>query len=157
MSSQVASRRPPTSTEVIARQKADAARALAARPAAPLPAVAAVDNRTPQQRYIDEVAPANMEGRLVKFSKDGKFITNDDGETIGEDVDFIALCDETLVGWIKFNGKDTPPDRHMGLLYSDFVMPTRDSLGDLDASQWEAGLSGHPEDPWRSQSCLAVR
>ena len=74
--------------------------------------------------------------------KDGNFITSDNGETISEDADFIALCDETFIGWIKFNGKDAPPDRVMGLLYSDFIMPMRDLLGDLDATQWEDGLSG---------------
>ena len=25
--------------------------------------------------------------------------------------DFIPLCDEILIGWIKFNGKGEPPDR----------------------------------------------
>ena len=45
----------------------------------------------------------------------------------------------------------------MGLLYSDFRMPMRDTLGDTDASQWEEGLSGGPEDPWKSQACLVLQ
>jgi hypothetical protein len=149
--------------QVIAQQKIDAAKAKATATAALVPAPAAntqpalPDTRSAVQKYIDDVAPASMEGRLIKFSKDGKFITNDDGETVSEDVDFIALCDETLIGWIKFNGKDAPPDRVMGLLYGDFVMPMRDSLGDTDATQWESGLSGQPEDPWHNQSCLVLQ
>jgi hypothetical protein len=151
-------RRPPTPEQIIAQQRADArARLPAVVKPASLPATNGADTRTPAQRYIDEVAPANMAGRLIKFSKDGVFITSDDGEAINEDTDFTALCDETLVGWIKFNGKDAPPDRVMGLLYSDFAMPMRDSLGDLDASQWESGLSGQPEDPWHHQSCLVLQ
>jgi hypothetical protein len=166
MSTPQAARRPPTPGEIVAHQKADAAKATAAKKAtgnavAPVPAtsttLAVPDTRTPAQRYIDEVAPANMAGRLIKFSKDGVFITSDDGEAINEDDDFVALCDETLIGWIKFNGKDAPPDRVMGLLYSDFVMPMRDSLGDLDATQWEDGLSGQPEDPWHHQTCLVLQ
>ena len=34
-------------------------------------------------RYLDEIAPANIVGRMIKFSKDGKFFTPDDeGEII---------------------------------------------------------------------------
>ena len=46
---------------------------------------------------------------MIKFSKDGKFFTPDDEGEISEDQDFIALCDETLVGWVKFNGPGEPP------------------------------------------------
>ena len=34
------------------------------------------------------------------------------------------------------------PDVEMGLLYHGFEMPARESLGDLDESQWELGLDG---------------
>lgn len=65
---------------------------------------------------------------------------------------------ETLVGWIKFShDDDTPPVRIMGLLYDGFVMPARATLGDLDQSQWLAGLSGAPEDPWHHQVCLVLQ
>jgi hypothetical protein len=33
------------------------------------------DTRTEVQRYIDEIAPASISGRLIKFSKDGHFVT----------------------------------------------------------------------------------
>src|SRR5262249_45432296 len=65
-------------------------------------------------RYLDAVSPASLVGRLVKYSKDGKFFTPDDEGEISSDQDFIALCDETLVGWVKFNGPGQPPDRVMG-------------------------------------------
>jgi len=35
-------------------------------------ALAAPDNRSDVQRYIDEIAPASIVGRMVKFSKDGQ-------------------------------------------------------------------------------------
>ena len=159
-------RMPPTPGQVIAEQRRRAAKATAEEAAtgtAVVPAstvstaVALPDTRTAAERYIEENAPSSIVGRLVKFSKDGVFVTSDDGEAINEDTDFIALCDETLVGWIKFNGKENPPDRVMGLLYSDFRMPMRNSLGDTDASQWEEGLSGTAEDPWKSQACLVLQ
>jgi hypothetical protein len=96
--------------------------------------------------YLDLIAPASIAGRMVKFSKDGTYAL-DDG-VIDENVDFIALVPETLIGWIKFNGAGNPPSREMGLLYDGYQMPARESLGDTDPAQWEMGLDGQPADPW---------
>ena len=80
------------------QQKAAPVRAVTVKPVAPPPAAATVDNRTPEQRYIDEVAPSSIVGRLIKFGKDGRFITNDDGDAISEDTDFFALCGDVQIG-----------------------------------------------------------
>ena len=109
-------------------------------------------------RYLDDVAPASISGRMIKFNgKDGKFFTPDDEAEVSEDQDFIALCDETLVGWVKFNGPGEPPDRVMGLLYDGFVMPERKTLGDLDQSQWEMGLDGKPDDVWKHHQYVVLQ
>jgi hypothetical protein len=108
-------------------------------------------------RYLDEVSPASLVGRMIKFGKDGKFITPDDGEEISEDTAFVVLADETLVGFVKFNGPGEPPDRVMGLLYGGFTMPARDSLGDLDQTRWQEGLDGRPSDPWQHQMYLVLQ
>jgi hypothetical protein len=121
-------------------------------------ATAAADNRTPVQRYLDEIAPSGIVGRLIKFSKEGNFVTADDGETVSGDADFVALCDQTLIGWIRFHADgEAPPDRVQGLLYSGFVMPDRASLGDADPAQWPIGLSGQPADPWQHQVCIVLQ
>ena len=146
----------PTTEQIRAQQKADAEKATSAikvaLPTAPTnsgAALAAPDKRTDVQRYLDEIAPASIVGRMVKFSKEGQFVVSDDDSVIDDDVDFIALVDQTLIGWIKFNGEGAPPDRRMGLLYDGFVMPARSSLGDLDQAKWEIGLDGRPADPWQ--------
>jgi hypothetical protein len=148
----------PTAQQVIRQQKEDAARAQQAlvttHPAA-LPAV--LGNRSVAEQYVDEYAPSSIAGQLVKFSKEGKFIIAETDEEIDPNEDFIALVDETLVGWIKFNGEGAPPERHQGLLYQGFVMPKRESLGDTDESQWPEGLSGKPNDPWQHQVCLVLQ
>lgn len=164
--------RPPTPAEINARHKADAERELARRTGAsprppvsegtavatkPATTVAVPDSRTPVQQYVDAIAPSAIAGRLVKFSKDGQFVIAETGEAIDPDKDFVAMCDEVLIGWIRFNGPDTPPDRHQGLLYDNFVMPARESLGDLDPAKWEMGLSGQPADPWQHQICLVLQ
>jgi len=116
------------------------------------------DTRSNIERYLDDVAPSMIVGRLVKFSKDNKFLVHDTQEEIGPEVEFIAVCDQTLVGRIKFSGEEgVPPIRVMGLLYGGFVMPTREELGDLDQSQWPVGLSGTPEDPWKHQIYLVLQ
>ena len=71
-------RKPLTPEEIITEQKriAEAAkpRANAVVPARVAAGTAvttpAPDTRTAVQKYIDEIAPANIVGRMVKFSKD---------------------------------------------------------------------------------------
>ena len=168
----MAKRRSRTPEEIVAEQKCQAEKDTAARKAAAassVPAKAATvasttvttpapDTRTEAERYVDEIAPASIVGRMIKFSKDGQFVTADDDEPVDEAAEFIALCDEVLVGWIRFHRDgDTPPDRVQGLLYDGFVVPPRKTLGDMDESQWEPGLSGKPEDPWKHQNCLVLQ
>jgi hypothetical protein len=158
-----------TAAQALAQQKADAARDRAARAQAKSQdaldvvldgakptAVAVSDGRTPREVYLDEVAPAAIVGRLIKFTREGAFVTADDDTEIPDTADFTVLADQTLVGWLKFND-DAPPDRVMGLLYDGFVPPPRSQLGDLDQSKWPIGLSGAPEDPWKHQMYLVLQ
>jgi hypothetical protein len=148
-------RKPPTPKEIWEQQKADYGTANV--PAvAKTTAVAAPDNRSAHEKYLDSVAPISFVGRLVKFGKEG-FVTQDDDEKIRDEIDHIAMCDQTLVGVVKFNGEGQPPTKVMGLLYGGFEMPDRESLGDLDRSQWEIGLDGKPSDPWQHQIYLVLQ
>ena len=45
----------------------------------------------------------------------------------------------------------------MGLLFDGYEMPTRESLGDLDPSQWELGLDNQPADPWQHQINIVLQ
>jgi hypothetical protein len=121
-------------------------------------AVAVPDQRDNIQQYLDEVAPSGIVGRRIKFDgKDGRYITPDDDKPIPEDNEYVALCDQTVVGWVKFNGKGEPPDQIMGALYDGFVMPPRESVGDLDQSKWPLGLDGRPQDPQLHQIYLVLQ
>jgi hypothetical protein len=114
-------------------------------------------NASYRSRYLDEVAPASIAGRLVKFSREGVFVTSDDDKPIAEGAEFIALCDQTIVGWQRFHGVGEPPSKEMGLLYEDYVPPAREALGDLDESQWDEGLDGKPADPWQQVMMLVLQ
>jgi hypothetical protein len=139
--------------EALRRQKAN----VPAKVAAAAPAPTTIDTRTPEEAYLDEIAPSTLAGQMIKFSKEGQFIVRETQEEISPDREFVALCDETLIGWVKFNGEGEPPERRQGLYYHGFVMPPRASLGDMDQSQWPDGLNGAPEDPWQHQMCLVLQ
>ena len=151
---------PRTSKQVLADQQRQADRDRALKPAqavAPIRAVPAIpDNRSAREKYLDEVAPSGVVGRLIKFSKEGKFTFADTGETVSEGEDFVCMCDETLVSWVRFNDGE-PPTRIGGLLYQDFVLPPREQLGDNNEADWPIGLSGKPEDPFKHEQLLVLR
>jgi hypothetical protein len=176
--------RPRPTQQVLAEQQRDAERvrqqraaqssgvthvppATAAAPAKPATAVVPVarpalpavpDNRSPLDRYLDDIAPTSIVGRLVGFDgKDKQFIYRDDGTPITDDVDFIVMDDQVQVSWVKFQGKGEPPVRVGGLLSEGFVLPERDTLGDDDASAWETGLDGKPQDPWVHQISVVMQ
>jgi hypothetical protein len=157
-----ARRSPPTPGQIAVEQRQQAEKEYAGRKAA-LPAKATVDtavtipdNRTPEQKYIDEIAPSSIAGKLIKFSKEGEFVVAETDEELSADDDYIALCDETLIGWIRFRD-DAPPDRYQGLLYDNFIMPERRALGDNDPNEWPLGLNQQPADPWQHQVCLVLQ
>jgi hypothetical protein len=163
---------PRTSTEIIQDQKAQAIAEKAARGAAKAEstkavvpakppdtrAVALPDHRTDLERHLDEIAPTGVTGRLLKLSKNGEIVTADDGVPIDTDTTFIALVDQVLGGYIKFDPEGVlPPERAQGLIYDGFVPPPRTSLGDNDPDEWPIGVSGGREDPWRYQFAIPLQ
>jgi hypothetical protein len=154
-----AKRQGPSPEEVIARQKEDASRTkqVVATSASNVPATPEADTRTPEERYVDQIAPSTIAGTLIKFAKGGKFECAENGEVISPDTAFVCLADETFIGWIRFNGEGEPPDRVQGRLYKGFVLPPRATLGDTDETKWENGLDGAPEDPWKHQQMLVLQ
>jgi hypothetical protein len=156
---------PRTSKQVLAEQQkqADDERARKAAPTQ-LPTVGktalpvASDPHDLRQRLLDDIAPSGIVGRLVKFDgKAGRFLFVDNDETVDATEDFTVLGDETLVTYVKFR-PEGPPLREGGLLYAaDFALPERAALGDLDPRNWEIGLSGKPEDPWKLEMALVLK
>ena len=96
-------------------------------------------------------------GTFIKFGKGGYFCKQLDDVPIPEKTEAVLIYDQIRVGWIKFKGKGNPPIRHMGPVFSGFVAPDREMLGDLDEAEWEEGLSGKPVDPWQFQVLLPLQ
>jgi hypothetical protein len=110
-----------------------------------------------RSRYLDEVAPQSIVGTMIKFSKDGEFVRQDTEEVIDGEHDYLALCDQTLIGWLKFKGEGEAPEREMGLLYGGYQIPPREDLGDLNEAKWDVGLDGQPQDPWQHHMYLVLQ
>lgn len=105
--------------------------------------------------YLDAIAPGSS-GRVIRFDKLGRFVFVDDGTDV-TDSEWIALPDIVVGGWIRFGEKGEQPKRIMGNLSNGFAPPPREELGDNDPAQWDIGLSGRPEDPWKTQLNLALQ
>jgi hypothetical protein len=137
----------------------------AATAAASVPAVAQTtapapltnDTRTPAEIYADEICQTSIVGQLVKFDgKAGHYVVVETGEIVDNKL-FVVAADETLGGYIRFNGEGQPPDRVQGQPYKGWPKPKRDTLGDNDPSQWPISpLSGKPESPWKEQVNLVL-
>lgn len=152
---------PKTPKQVIAEQEKQAERDLALkRSQAVAPTKAAVpailDTRTSLEQYLDQVAPSGIAGRLVKFTKEGRFIFTDTEEEIDQNEDFVVLANETLVSWIRFKDGGSPT-RIGGLLFQGFTLPPREELGDVREADWPIGLNGTPEDPWKHEIMVVLR
>ena len=105
--------------------------------------------------YADACAPRTIIGKLIKFSK-GDFIVGDAGETIADDVEFAALMDELLVGWVRWEDT-TIAEQRMGRVIDGFTPQARRELGDLDAAAWETGADGKARDPWSFQNYVVLQ
>jgi hypothetical protein len=90
-------------------------------------------------------------GVFIKFAKDGVYRKQADDAQIPSGTEVAVVYEEIRVGWIKFLEKGQQPERKMGPVFSGFVPPPREELGDLDEGHWEIGLSGKPTDPWQFQ------
>jgi hypothetical protein len=119
-------------------------------------AIALLSDMDDVNRTLDEIAPATMQGPMVKFTKEGAFEVQSTGDKLSDTTSFRARCAETFYGYVKFNGEGEMPDRAMGPLYGGFKV-RREDLGDTDESQWEPDqFSGKPRDPWIFQFWLVL-
>jgi hypothetical protein len=72
----------------------------------------------------------------------GIFFTADDEEPVPDGSEFIALCDQTQGGRVKFNGAGEKPDYHLGPIYDGYRPPERKDLSypelaDTDNDVWK--------------------
>jgi hypothetical protein len=105
--------------------------------------------------YADACAPRAIVGKLLKFAK-GDFLAGDGGETIPSETEFVAMMDELLVGWVRWEDSKITEQR-MGRVIDSFVPQPRRELGEVDAAAWEQDASGKARDPWQFQNYLPLQ
>jgi hypothetical protein len=99
--------------------------------------------------FMDEIAGSGA-ARLLKFDgRVGHYVARGSDADLGGQ-EFVASVCAARGGYIKFNGKGTPPERRFGPLFPKDEAPLRSTLGDLDRSTWPAAKFGGDdvEDPW---------
>jgi hypothetical protein len=107
----------------------------------------------PFEEYAKQYSSRNIVGRLLKFSK-GDYVVDNHELPLGTRL--VALVDQTLVGWQKWED-NKPVDQKIGLLSEGFKPPQRDELGDDDQDMWETNSNGKPRDPWQFTNMLVMQ
>jgi hypothetical protein len=99
---------------------------------------------------LNHLAKHASSGTVLRFSKDGQFVCPTDGDRVlPEGTELACHWDQARTGYQRFNGKGEPPDVRIDLVFGGNP-PERETLGDIDASQWAVSdMTGKPEDPWR--------
>ena len=94
-------------------------------------------------------------GDILKFSK-GDWSAGSNDEEIDEGTRFVAVMDELMVGWVKWEN-NRPVQHEMGRLIDGFRPAKRKDLGDNDETMWERDNRGEPRDPWQLTNYLILK
>ena len=85
--------------------------------------------------------------------KDGRF-SRRTRRPISEDVDFIALCDETLVGYIRFRGQGEPPEQIVACSTTAFSC-SQSRACQIESAEWEIRLDGQAFRSISASECMS--
>jgi hypothetical protein len=117
-------------------------------------ALAVVGDDDPFAAYANAVAPRNIIGTLLKFSK-GDYLAGEEAAPVPAGTRMTANVAQLLVGWVRWF--DNKPTDHIMLCVADSKpLPKRAELGDLDQSTWETDHHGERRDPWQFTNYLPL-
>jgi hypothetical protein len=96
-------------------------------------------------KYLNEEVPAEMIGKLIRFTK-GEYLRGIDAEEVPEGSLFTLACDLTMRGFIYWlDGK--PADQRVVRIASGTPLPRREDMGHMDKSVWPSDGKGPVRDP----------
>jgi hypothetical protein len=104
--------------------------------------------------YANAVAPRNVIGTLLKFSK-GDYLAGEECALVPTGTVVTANVAELLVGWVRW-ANNKPTDHLMFRVADGKPVPKRSELGDLDQDKWERDNHGEPRDPWQFTNYLPM-
>jgi hypothetical protein len=117
-------------------------------------ALAVIGDDDPFADYANAVAPRNIVGTLLKFSK-GDYLAGEEGAAVPTGTIMTANVAELLVGWVRW-AANKPTDHIMLRVADGKSVPKRAELGDLDKDKWEVDNHGEPRDPWQFTNYLPL-
>lgn len=94
-------------------------------------------------------------GDLLRFNK-GEWVAGSNEEEIENGTQFVALMDELMVGWTKWEG-GKPVEHQLGKLVEGYRPFKRSELGDADEGLWETDMTGKRRDPWQLVNHLILK
>jgi hypothetical protein len=100
--------------------------------------------------FLDAEVSGGGGGKQAKFDgKAGNHVVRGSDDILNNKEAVFGIYD-AQGGYLKFNGKGTPPERRLGSIFPKDEAPLRSSLGDTDKSEWPKAKFGgdEPEDPW---------
>jgi hypothetical protein len=117
-------------------------------------ALAVIGDDDPFADYANAVAPRNIVGTLLKFSK-GDYLAGEEGAPVPTGTIVTANVAELLVGWVRWF--DNKPTHHIMLRVAEGKpLPKRAELGDSEQDKWEKDNHGEPRDPWQFTNYLPL-
>lgn len=111
-------------------------------------AVAQQGERNVYQQYRDENKQSGIEGELLRFTKQGDWVSGVDQDELEEGTELIMGINTLKLGWQKWQDQ-RPVAARLGLLSEGYRPVDREELGDLNEDDWEE-LDGEARDPWQS-------
>jgi hypothetical protein len=115
-----------------------------------------------QKAVARNAGQASFFGKMMRFRK-GDWVRGQDKEQVPDRSRWIAIMSEARHGWITWTTVTTEdgdtkrvPVHVIGKISEGYEPPPRESLGDMDKTQWRIGLNGKLEDPWKKVAYLPL-
>ena len=105
--------------------------------------------RNAYQAVKTETQQTNIEGDLLRFTKQGDWVAGLNEDEIPEGTELIIGMNTFSKGWQKWEDQK-PTQSKMGLVRESYQPALREELGDLDEDEWEeVGDPPQKRDPWQ--------
>jgi len=117
-------------------------------------AVAVIGEDDPFTAYANAMAPRNIIGTLLRFSK-GDYLAGEEAAPVPTGTVMTANVGELLVGYVLW-ADNKPAEQIMFRVADGKAVPKRSDLGNTDQDQWEVDSRGERRDPWQFTNYLPL-
>jgi bifunctional DNA primase/polymerase-like protein len=116
--------------------------------------LAVIGDDDPFTAYANAMAPRNIVGTLLRFSK-GDYLAGEEGAAVPGGTVMTANVGELLVGWVLW-ADNKPTQQIMFRVADGKPVPKRSELGHTDQERWEVDSHGEKRDPWQFTNYLPL-